>query len=226
MSEKNWASFAEWKEIYERTNCGVGSPFGNIPLSENSIFHWNQMSAPMPSGGTNGTWGIFPEPKALAGFLRYIALPIFFQIWLVREEWDDKSERFISAEKLFDLAEKSGKCRYIEDIPVMKTMISDLDALMGQDDEKVRKSLNDVAKKFNDRWEDTPTWCFKIEIYDDPVVVGKEVFNRVAEDLAEEDIVEEFGMSEDDWMEICRKALTDESAQEKFTEILRDSGWY
>lgn len=226
MVQKDWSSFAEWEEIVKKNGRSVESSFDHMPLTKSSVFHWNQMSTPLPAGGTYGAWGIFPEPKALAGFLRFMVLPQFFEIWLVREEWDDDPERFVRAEELFDIAEKSGKCRYIEDVPVMKTLIADLDALMNQDNEKVTAGLNDVAKKFNDRWEDTPTWCFKVEVYNDPVAVGKEIFKRIAEDLEEEDIVEEFGMSEDDWMDICRKALTDESAQEQFTEKLSDSGWY
>ena len=226
MVQKDWSSFAVWEKIVDKNGRGVESPFDYMPLTKNSIFHWNQVSAPMPSGSTNGAWGTFPEPKALAGFLRYVVLPQFFEIWLVREEWDDEPDRFISAEELFDLAEKSEKCRYIEDVQVMKTLIAGLDALMGQDNEKVRAGLNDVAKKFNEKWENTPTWCFKIEIYEDPVAVGKEIYKRVAADVKEEYLNEDFGMSEDDWIDICRKALTDESAQEQFNEKLNDSNWF
>lgn len=71
----------------------------------------------------------------------------------------------------------------------------------------------------------TPTWCFKIEIYEDPVEVGRVVFNRIAEDVKEQYIEEEFGMSEDAWIEICRTALTDEEAQEEFVERLNESSW-
>ena len=229
MVEMNWASFLEWKQIYEKTNCGVGSPFNDAPLTEDSIYLWNEMSAPLPSGATNGVWGIFPESKSLAGFLRYVVLPKFFEIWLVRDEWDDNPERFINAEELFELAElaeQSVKCRYIEDIRLMKALIADLDALMDKDNEKVGIGLVDLTKKFNGRWEDTPTWCFKLKVYENPVSVGKEIFNRVAEDLDEKDATEEFGMPEDVWMEICKKALTDKSTQKQFTEKLSESAWF
>ena len=225
MSETNWASFATWEEIKTKTNCGLDSPFVGESLTEDSIYLWNQISVPLPSGSTNGVWGIFPDPKALTGFLRYIVFPSFFEIWLVRKEWDQDHEKFISAEKLFDLAEQSGKCRYIEDVPIMKTLIAGLDELMDQDNAKVRVGLKDIANKLNDRWENTPTWGFKVEVCDDSVTVGKEIFRRVAEHVEEEYIEEEFGMSENKWMEICKKVFTDKSAKEQFTEKLFDSGW-
>ena len=226
MRETNWGSFAEWEEIRTKTNCGLESPFNGESLTKDGVYLWNQMSAPLPSGSTNGVWGIFPDPKALAGFLRYIVFPIFFEIWLVREEWDQDPEKFISAENLFELAEQSGKCRYIEDVSLMKTLITELDVLMDQDNAKVRAGLKDVANKFNGRWEDTPTWCFKIEVFEDQVAVGKEIFRRVSEDMEKEYIEEEFGMSENNWMEICKKVLTDKSAKEQFTKRLYDSGWF
>jgi hypothetical protein len=226
MTEKNWASFSEWKKIVAETNCGVESPFNDTLLTDDSIFLWNQTGTPLPSGSTNGAWGSFPEPKALVGFLRYVALPVFFEIWLVREEWDKEPERFIKAEELFELAEQSGKCRYIEDTQLMKTLIADLDVLMEQDNEKVTMDLTAVVKKFNERWENTPTWCFKLEIYESPVMVGKEIFNRVADEIKDEYVEEEFGMAEKDWMNICQKALTDKTAQDQFSERLREAGWY
>ena len=224
MVQRNWSSFTEWKNIVENGGRGLDGPFNDSPLTKDSIYLWNQMSTPLPDGSTHGTWGVFPEPKALAGFLRYIVLPIFFEIWLVREEWDDDPERFIKAEELFAMAEKTGKCRYIEDVPFMKPLIATLDALMDRSNEEVTRGLADVAEKFNYRWEDTSTWCFKIEIHENPVSVGKEIFNCVAEDLEPDYIVEEFGMSEDAWMKICRSALEDESAQAQFIERLKDGG--
>lgn len=226
MVENNWSSFEEWKQIYEEIQCGLGSPFNDTPLTEDSIFLWNQMSAPMPSGATNGDWGIFPEPKALAGYLRYIALPIFFGIWLVREEWDNDSEKFLFAEELFDIAEQSGKCRYTEDIPTMRALIAELDGLMAVDNEAVKRGIIGVANQFNKRWEKTPTWSFKLEVYEDPVSVGNEIFNRVVEDMDEEYVAEEFGMTKETWMDICQNALVDTSAYNQFAEKLRDSAWF
>lgn len=226
MTVTNWASFSEWKKMVNATNCGVESPFNDNALTDGCIFLWNQMSAPMPSGSTVGSWGCFPEPKALAGFLRFVVLPKFYEIWLVREEWDKEPEKFVKAEELLDMAEQSGKCRHFDDAQLMKTLIADLDALMEQDDEKVTMGLRTVAKKFSERWENTPTWCFKIGIYDNPVMVGKEIFNRVADDLEAAYAAEEFGLTEEAWIDICQKALIDKASQEQFSEKIKEAGWY
>jgi hypothetical protein len=126
----------------------------------------------------------------------------------------------------FELAEQSGKCRYLGDIPLMKSLIAELDTLMDKDNEKVKKGITAVVKKFNERWESTPTWTFKLEVYENPVLVGKEIFNRVADEVDEKYVVEEFGMSENDWMDICEKAIADDAAQEQFSERLSEAGWF
>lgn len=224
MAQQNWKTFSVWEGIVAKSGRSLESPFNQIPLTQDSLYFWNQMSAPLPSGSTYGAWGIFPDPAALAGFLRYIVLPTFFEIWLNREEWDKDPEAFIKAEELFERAEKSGKCGYLEDLPLMRSLIESLDALMVKNNEDVRTGLVDVAEKFNNRWQETPTWCFKIEIYEDPVAVGKEVLGRVVEDLDEDSVIDEFGMSEEDWMKICKNVLIDEHAKTQYIETLSNQG--
>ena len=226
MSDNNWGSFSYWKQIYTDKGRGVESPFNAAPLTENSVYFWSQMSAPFPSGSTNGAWGCFPESKALTGFIRYIVFPAFFEIWLVREKWDKDPERFVNADELFTLAEKSGKCRYIEDTPLMKALIAELDELIDKPDEQVKSGLQKVADKFNDRWSDTTTWCFEIHVFDTPEAVGIEIMNRLSEDVHEEDIEKELGIPKKEWMIICDSAISDSDAKDRFIEVLEDSTWY
>ena len=184
------------------------------------------MSAPLPSGSTSGAWGCFPEAQALTGFIRYIVFPAFFEIWLVREEWDKDPERFVNADELFTLAEKSGKCRYIEDLPLMKALITELDELIDKPNKQIRNGLQKVADKFNGRWSDTPTWCFGIQVFDTPKAVGIEIMNRLSEDVHDEEIEEELGISKKDWMIICNSATSDSDAKGRFVEILENNAWY
>jgi hypothetical protein len=226
MEKRNWKSFEYWKNLYIGSEAELQGRFQSDPMTEKSVFLWTQLGAPLPSGSTSGAWSIFPEIKSLIGFLRFVALPIYFGIWLVREEWDDESNKFINAEQMFETAQSSGKCRFTDDIPLMKELIKNLDNLFDLPDEKIYPELKEVIKKFNDRWENTSTWCFTIQTYENPKDTGMEIFNRIAEDVQEEYQEEEFGMSKGSWIEICNSALNDEKAQLEFKEVLAESALY
>lgn len=226
MSDNNWGSFSYWKQIYTDNDGGLESPFNPEPLTDKSVYFWSQMSAPLPSGSTSGAWGCFPEANLLTGFIRYIVFPAFFEIWLVREDWDKDPERFVNADELFALAEKSGKCSYIQDLPLMKALIAELDQLIDKPDKQIRNGLQRVANKFNGRWGDTSTWCFEIHVFNTPEEVGIEIMNRLSEDVYDEEIEEELGISKKDWMIICNSATSDSNANGRFVEILENNAWY
>jgi len=183
------------------------------------------MTAPLPSASSGGGWDYFPEPKALAAYLRFRMLPVYFEIWLVREEWDSKRDEFISADELFSQAINSSKCRYEEDIPLMKSLIQQLDDLLRQDDDApIISGLRQVMEAFNAEREDTGTWQFSIEAFAGPVSVGEENYRRRTEDEDDGDEVleEEFEMNKAEWIEICAHAASDTEAQERFLQILRE----
>lgn len=221
---ENWAVFSYWNEKYEGVSALTG-PFRDEPITGKKIFLWSEMTAPLPSGSSGGEWDYFPEAKALAAYLRFRMLPVYFEIWLVREEWDSKSDEFITAEELFSRAINSNECRYADDIPLMKSLIQQLDDLLRQDDDaSILSGLQQVVEAFNAEWADTGTWQFSIEAFADPVSVGKEIYRRRTEDENDEDEVfeEEFEMNKAQWLEICALAASDPEAQERFLEVLRE----
>ncbi len=76
MQQRNWNDFDYWKMIDENNGGSLESPFGSEPLTRKSIYFWNQMGTPLPSGSLNGEWGCFPEQKALVGFLNKGSSPL------------------------------------------------------------------------------------------------------------------------------------------------------
>lgn len=221
---KDWSVFSFWKEKYKGVS-EISGPFQNEKITNGTIFLWSEMTAPMPGGGSGGEWDWFPEPKAIAAYLRFRMLPVYFEIWLVREEWDSKTEEFISAEQLFSRAIESNKCRYAEDIPLMQSLIQQLDDLLGQrEDASIISGLQQVVGAFNDKWENTGTWQFSIKIFADPVSVGKEIHRRTTEEEDDGDEVfeEAFEMKRSEWLDVCSRAVSDPEAQERFLQVLRE----
>lgn len=226
MNEQKWREFEFWSNLYKERQRALEGPFRSEPLTEESVYLWTQLGAPLPSGATAGEWDWFPNSKALVGFLRFIAFPIYFEIWLVREEWDPGPKRFIQAEKLFSIAEQSNKCRYTEDIPLMKDLIERLDDVFDLPEDQMIATLQKVAEEFNSRWANTPTWTFKIQIFDNPSKVGEEIYSRIADEVEEEYIEEEFGMSKREWLDTHQNALLSKESQEKFLRVLEENAWH
>ena len=222
--KKDWSVFSFWNERYKEVPELAG-PFQDEPISDKTIFLWSQMTASLPSGGSAGAWDYFPEPKALVAYLRFRMLPAYFEIWLVREEWDPKSDEFISADELFSRAMSSNKCRYAEDVPLMTSLIQQLDNLLRQDeDASILSGLQQVIEAFNNKWEDTGTWQFSIGMFADPVSVGQEIYRRrtEGEDDGPELFEEEFAVNKAEWLEICAHAASGPEAQERFIQVLRE----
>jgi hypothetical protein len=228
MNELKWGEFEFWSDLYKERQRTIEGPFMSEPLTEESVFLWTQLGAPLPSGATAGEWDWFPNSKALAGFLRFIAFPVYFEIWLVREEWDPQPELFIPAEELFSLAEQSDKCRYIQDVPLMKKFIDSLDSLFALPEDQLKVELGDIAQEFNSHWENTPTWTFKIQIFETPTKVGQEILYRIFDkDEEDEDYIrDEFGMSKAEWLHICQNVLLDKELQNEFLKVLGENAWY
>lgn len=218
MSNESWRELDFWKNY----SGSLESPFNREKLTDQSMFLWNEMTAPLPYGHTAGAWGAFPEPEALIGFLKYIVLPTFFETWLIREEWDEEPEKYISPEELFNRARNSEKCRYTEDIIEMKGFIDSLNSLFGKSYSEIKSGLQEIEKKFNAKWSDTPTWCFRIEGYDSPGAVCSEILGRHEVEMTDEDdfFQEEMGFSKEEWKHICKNAASDLEAQDKFFQIL------
>lgn len=219
---EDWLVFSFWKEKNEGVSQ-LSSPFQDMAITGKTVFLWSEITAPLPSGAAGGEWGWFPEPKALAGYLRFHMLPVYFETWLVREDWDTKGEDFISAEELFSRAVDSNRCWYTKDIPLMRSLIEQLDDLLRRgDDSAVMSGLERVAEAFNGKFEHTATWQFKIEVYADPVSVGKEIYRRTTEDEEDEDEVfaESFEMNKAEWLDVCSRTTVDTAAQERFLQVL------
>jgi hypothetical protein len=214
-----WDSLNFWKEKAGGT-ISVELYFNESELNPRSIFIWTEMTMPMPSGSTVGSWLWFPEPKALVGYLKHVLFPSYFGIWLVREEWDTSEDEFLPVEKMLDDAEKAAECRYKQDIPLMREIIKDFDKLFDQEDRLVIEQLKNIENKFNIRWENTPTWCFKIQIFSSPFDVGKEIIDRIEDE--ELDIDEELGMTTDEWLSVCKDIYQAEDHKEIFINELRE----
>lgn len=210
MTKKSWTTWEEWHAWTQENGRNLDDPFPEQPITEKTVFLWSEMTSPMPCSSTGGSWAHFPDTWAAAGFIRHLLLPQFFEIWLVRDEWDPDPESHIVAEDLFERAITSGECRYEDDIATMRKVLLMVDQAIESDSNEVCfQLLQKSVKKFNRFWSGIATWSFEIKLYPDPVAAGRQMSKRW------------LGFFDDEpseWRSICSKAASDAEASAKFLE--------
>ena len=222
MVDSSVTSFSYWKEK-TKGEIRLDSPFDFEALSSDSIFLWTEMSAPMPCGSTGGDWAHCTDPTAAIGFLRHVVLPTFFGIWLVRDDWDAEPNRLIPAEDLLKKAANSQSCEYKDDIVTMRQIIARLDDYDPNSNRGMIRVLRQVEELFNRRWERTPTWWFRIDIFESPSAVGEALLRRIDDEDDEDAIEDRLGMSKEEWQLVCENALKDQIARSRFAAVVKES---
>ncbi len=221
MVEKDWGSFGLWTDIYKGRSPSLESPFVDEPITTDSMFLWVEVSAPKHHDTVNGMWNCLPCPGALAGFLRHVVFPLFFEFSLLRPQWDEAPDRFVRAEELFGAAEFSAKCQFKDDIPAMREIIMQIDPLFDMDEGRIRVQLHDVSKAFNQHWaKGAAQWHFAVAVFDSPEAVGREILNRLVSGETP------LGMSEEQWLKICASTVKDPKAQQNFKAVLKEQAWF
>jgi hypothetical protein len=105
-------------------------------------------------------WTAYPGVLDLAAHLRFGLIPCDFSIWLCRDEWDPAYQDPKTAEMIFEGAQ--AECnRYVEDIPLMKKVIAELDKALEARGDETWRHLETACRRFNARWKSTPTWNFE-----------------------------------------------------------------
>ncbi len=220
MIEKDWGNFGVWADIFKGRGPSLESPFVDEPITNDSMFLWVEVGAPKHHDTVNGMWNCMPCPGALAGFLRYVVFPLFFEFSLMRPQWDANPDRYVRAEELFGNAEFSAQCHFKDDIPAMREIILQIDPLFDMDNDQIRIQLHAVAGAFNQRWANSSRWHFAVQVYDSPEAVGREILNRLVSGETP------LGMSDDAWLKICASTVKNLKAQQNFKAVLKQQAWF
>lgn len=232
MDKDIFSAFEYWQQQKHDNFPDIIATSENVDrIDKETIFLWAYMVSPMPSSVSVGIWELVPDYETLKGYLRFIRLPGFFEIWLDRAEWDDSYNELILAEELFTRAEAVNGLDNREDISFMKDIIQELDSI-NNDLTTAHKieQLKGVLGRFNDRWNSTLTWSFGIYIYQDAVEAGKQLFSSKTElineifkhNFKQGQTVERENVKEQ-WLAICQNVYNDRNSCALFMEVMNKS---
>jgi len=239
MEESTYSDFEYWqKQKRDEFPDVTGMNYTIANLAEETAFLWTSMSGAPPCSSSVGMWEFALNVQGLVGYIRYIYLENFFEIWLKRDQWDHGQD-MIKAEDLFRNTEEINDLEVKKDIPLMKEIIEEIDSIWGLASDEMFAGLQRALDKFNARWNHTSTWCFDMKIYNDAIEVGKALFNNNRDNIQEmySDYIEEHAenngysriedeISKDEWLEICKGIYSDKAKLDLFLNVLRNSNYF
>jgi hypothetical protein len=206
-------------------------PFEGKPVTTRSTFLYSSSSSPMtPCCSSYSGWYHLPTPVALAGYLRFLLLPVYFAWYIDRDQWSEDGDTMVTVEDMLTEFRSTDDFWGEEAIQPIEEIIAMLDSAMScKTDSDCFKTIKDVATVFNGYWAEGGGWNFEIKVYDNPVEVGEilaDNFDWDDDDDFDEDETEELDDDEAQRIAvraICEKAATDREKGEIFLDALRST---
>jgi len=209
----DYTRFPTWKRFLAGRECQTDNPFDRQPLGPAPVFLYSEITAPLPSGSMAGVWTAYPNAQKLAAHLRFGLLQAEFSIWLYRDEWDSAPQEPRTAEMIFAGAEAANN-RYVEDIPLMKKVIAELDvALQTADGTDAWRRVQKACRMFNSRWKSTPTWNFLHKPLQGIKALARDMTGRGTVDEEHTEQIRALAATE----------LSDRKAQRRLKALLKDA---
>jgi hypothetical protein len=232
MATNGWADFDWWRERYEAEDVGLDEPFVDEAWSADTTYVWAKTIEPVRPGvgSPGGFWATFPHPRAAAGALRFVLLPDWFGAWLERDTWDAEPDAFVASDLLLAAAAESAPEEVRADVPLMREILADLDAVLAADDAGAcEAALRQALEKVNTRWHGTGSWEFSLEIYRGPTSLADELAARrteyLGDDAAPAQVAEALGMTRAEWDQMFATSATDADARLEVETLLEDDGF-
>lgn len=207
-----YTTFPPWKHLLSKSNSMLKNAFDKQPLGANPAFLYSSITAPLPSAQMSGFWDAYPSIQGVAAHLRFGLLPLEFSIWLCRDEWDPAPREPKTAETIFEGA-IAANIRYCEDIPLMRSIIAELDiAMKATKPSAAVAGVQKAADMFNERWQSTHTWDF----------FHKPLPNKTAllKHIKSKGYIQEGDTKA--LVKLLRGSLQDEKHQRQLRELLKD----
>lgn len=190
--------FDDWNHRFPRgedTNHRTG------PLTEDSVFLFQSVTAPLPSGAHWGSWSWYKNALQLRAHLLYVVLPDMAATWLN----DSGSGLYDARVPLSDTVANATGDR-VEDIRFFEGLAHDLEPSVGANNRDLAVELQDLARRFTARFGRTPTWDLKLEVFTSVVEAGDFLFDRSPESITN---TAGEGIERADWHALCERAPVD-----------------
>ena len=204
--------FDDWNDRFPR---GGGTDHQLGPLTEDSVFMRQGVTAPRPAVSYWSAWSWYENALQLRGHLSFVVLPDMAALWLNEGSVGLNTPRLTLTETI-----SSASSANQTDVDFFAGLAHDLETASAATNHELALKLEALAIAFTERFGRTPTWDLFIEIFPSDAAAGSFLFDEDPDGFNTSDGTE---MSREEWLRLCERALTDAEASRIVEETLQAS---
>ena len=205
------------KRSYWRRQCGgvlrlLERPFAPRSLTARSPLLWTFIME--GSESWHGWWSYYPEPLALAGYLRHVLVPCLHEPVLVHHGGRPEPESPLMT--LEQMLEITG-----DDDDNIKAFIGEIDKVFGKGDRAVLAGIRQALKHvdFSGGWGGEG-----FVLHTRILSAGRAILERHRDSCPDREEREEIlGCTDSGWIELCRNVTSNRTAKRRFLQALDDN---
>lgn len=191
--------------------------FKNLNLTRDSVFVYSLIMC-KERGILKNNWAYYPNLESLVGFIEHVFMPTAFFTWL-DDEYEFKVPVATSAEVLdvMSMGYENNK-----EIDSMWKDIESIHKVWMADSSCCLDKLRKFSNSFNERWKINDEKLLYFRIFENSREIADFVFLGENEDVFEEVIEEDIGMTKKQWYEICENVYDNKFLSKRFVDILNN----
>ncbi|SHE48896.1 hypothetical protein [Clostridium fallax] len=169
--------------------------------------------------GIESMWGIAPNERMLLGYIQHSFLPEAFYKWIYSK---NKKAGFVPIKTAKDIVKDAEKHKDVnkDDAKSMKEQITILNRLWDVPTDRLMLELKKFARVFNKKWFGSSSEFLYINVFKNSKELGEFVLKTNLLTDFEKNFEETIGCTEEQWLSLCDNVVNDDTAEEKFKEIL------
>lgn len=214
---QNYNSFKYWEEVISENKTIRGHMFMENPPKEKSLYIHTLIFS--KKNGINNIYAYFPDAKVLLGYIQYSYLQEAFYKWIYGK--NQVVTRIPS--KPVDKIVKDG----LKDKSITKEeadkMLSDytrVSRMWELPKDRIVPELIKFSREFNKKWFGDNKEFLYIKIFKTAEELGKFVVDSNMLTNSIDNFKDKTGVTVEEWNMICRDAVKNDHAGERFREIL------
>lgn len=209
--------FEFWERYIAKNRTIRGRMFNDEKITKNTVFFHTVIFS--KRNGIESMWGIAPNERMLLGYIQYSFLPEAFYKWIYAK---NKKIGFVPIKTAQDILKNAEKHKLVnkDDRKSMMEQITSINKLWDIPSDRLIMELKKFTRNFNRRWFGDSTEFLYINIFKTADDLGEFVLKTNLITDFEKNFEKKIGCSEEQWINLCKNVINDDTAEKKFKEVL------
>jgi hypothetical protein len=194
-------AFEDWNSRFPR---GAETQHRTLALTEDSVFLFEQTTAPRPQPIYFGTWNWYDNAYQLQAHLLQVVMPDMASAWMSEGSLGLQVMRQPLIKTIDDASEE-----WEEDVEFFRELAIDIEQASGPTSYELACELQEITDRFSRKYGRTPTWDLSLTVLPSTPAAGTYLFDRNPELVMDSNGTP---ISRAEWLHFCAQAPTDTGA--------------